>query len=72
MGKHRSKNVFLYRNGRVNIALNAEPQSFAQSYYLMHGPSVCAIGMRADDDRRALGYAIAFNAKRFEGRVGAQ
>lgn len=70
MGKHRSKNVFLYRNGKVNLALNAEPHSFAQSYYLMHGPSVCAIGIRADDDQRALSRGLAFNAQRFEGRVG--
>src|SRR6185503_14722197 len=54
LGKHRSKNVVLFRNGKVNIAFNAESESFAHSYYLMHGPSVCAIGIRADDNRRAL------------------
>ncbi len=70
LGKHRSKNVFLYRNGRVNLALNSEPDSFAHSYYLMHGPSVCAIGLRTDDDQRALSRALTFNATRYEGRVG--
>lgn len=69
-GKHRSKAVALYRNGDVNLALNSEPRSFAQSYYLMHGPSVCAVGIRTGDDQRALGRAMAFNAQRFEGRVG--
>ena len=69
-GKHRSKEVALYRNGNVNLALNSEPRSFAQSYYLMHGPSVCAVGIRTGDDQRALGRAMAFNAQRFEGRVG--
>ena len=70
LGKHRSKDVVLYRNGRVNVALNSEPNSFAYSYYLMHGPSVCAIGLRADDDQRALARAESYNAIRFEGRVG--
>ncbi len=70
MGRHRSKNVHLYRYGDVNLALNSEPNSFAQSYYLLHGPSVCAVGMRADDNQRALGRALSFRAVRFEGRVG--
>lgn len=70
MGKHRSKNVFLYRNGQANIVINAEPHSFAQSYYLVHGPSVCAVGLRADDAQRALERGMAFKAQRFEGLVG--
>ena len=70
MGKHRSKNVFLFRCGKVNLALNAEPDSFAHSYYLMHGPSVCAIGMRADDDKRAFARGVAFRATQFQGKVG--
>ncbi len=32
VARHRSKNVTLYRQGDVNFILNAEPQSFAQSF----------------------------------------
>ena len=30
VGKHRRKNVFLFRQGRVNFILNKEPGSFSE------------------------------------------
>jgi 4-hydroxyphenylpyruvate dioxygenase len=50
--------------------VNAEKDSFAHSYFLMHGPSICAIGLSTDDGIEALSRAEAFGAKRYEGRVG--
>ena len=44
VGQHRSKEVQLYRQGEINIVLNAEPYSFAHNYFEAHGPSVCAMG----------------------------
>src|ERR1051325_8984030 len=41
--RHRSKNVTLYKQGDINFILNAEPESFAQAFARLHGPSVCAI-----------------------------
>ncbi|MCW2249467.1 4-hydroxyphenylpyruvate dioxygenase [Azospirillum fermentarium] len=70
MGRHRSKDVDLYGQGDIRFVLNAEPQSTAHSYYLLHGPSVCAIAYDVDDPRRALGRAEAFGCHRAEGRVG--
>jgi 4-hydroxyphenylpyruvate dioxygenase len=69
-GRHRTKDVTLFRQGGVNLVLNAEPDSFAHSYFLVHGPSVCAIGLRTADDLQALSRAEAFGCTRFEGRVG--
>lgn len=69
-GRHRSKDVTLYRQGDVNIVLNAERDSFAHSYYLLHGPSVCALCLRVDDDVRMLSRADAYACTRFGGRVG--
>ncbi|HEX2116809.1 MAG TPA: TIM barrel protein [Alphaproteobacteria bacterium] len=69
-GRHRSKAVALYRQGDVNLVLNAEPNSFAHSYFLMHGPSICAIALRAADEFQALNRAEALGCSRFEGRVG--
>jgi 4-hydroxyphenylpyruvate dioxygenase len=69
-GRHRSKAVTLYRQGDVNLVLNAEPNSFAHSYFLMHGTSICAIALRADDEFQALNRAEAMGCSRFEGRVG--
>ncbi|SEE69424.1 4-hydroxyphenylpyruvate dioxygenase [Rhizobiales bacterium GAS191] len=69
-GKHRSKDVALYQQGNINLVVNAEKDSFAHSYFLMHGPSICAIGLSADDEIQALSRAEAFGAKRYDGRVG--
>jgi 4-hydroxyphenylpyruvate dioxygenase len=49
IARHRSKNVLLYRQGDVNFVVNAEPQSFAQSFARVHGPSICAIAFRVAD-----------------------
>jgi 4-hydroxyphenylpyruvate dioxygenase len=69
-GRHRSKDVALFRQGGINLVVNAERDSFAHSYFLMHGPSICAIGLSTDDEIQALNRAEAFGAKRYEGRVG--
>ncbi len=69
-GRHRSKDVALYRQGDVRIVLNAEHDSFAHSYYLVHGPSVCAVCLRVDDETRILSRADAYLCTRFDGRVG--
>ena len=49
IAKHRSKNVLLYRQGGINFIVNAEPDSFAQSFARVHGPSICAIAFRVKD-----------------------
>jgi 4-hydroxyphenylpyruvate dioxygenase len=69
-GRHRTKDVTLFRQGGINLVLNAEPDSFAHSYFLVHGPAVCAIGLRCSDELQALSRAEAFGCTRFEGRVG--
>ncbi|MGT2489845.1 4-hydroxyphenylpyruvate dioxygenase family protein [Cupriavidus basilensis] len=57
-GRHRSKAVYLYRQGGVNIILNAEQDSAAAEHFQLHGPSVCALGLKAADDaQRALSRA---------------
>lgn len=70
VGTHRGKDVALYRQGDLAIALNAEDESFAHSYYLLHGVSVCAIGVRATEPQELLARAEAFGCQRFEERVG--
>jgi len=69
-GQHRSKDVVLYQQRGINLVVNAERDSFAHSYFLMHGASVCAIGLSTDDEIQAASRAEAFGAKRYEGRVG--
>ena len=70
VGVHRSKRVTLYRQGEINLIVNAEANSFARNYFLERGASVCALGLRADDAVRALNRATALQCVRFDSRIG--
>jgi 4-hydroxyphenylpyruvate dioxygenase len=68
--RHRSKNVTLYKQGDVNFILNAEPESFAQAFARLHGPSVCALAFRVNDAAKAYDRALSLGAKPVHGKVG--
>src|SRR6202453_4923721 len=70
IARHRSKDVSLYRQGRINFIVNAEPNSLAQRFAREHGPSVCAMAFRVKDASRALEHALATGAKEVKGAVG--
>ena len=69
-GRHRSKDVTLYRQGDIHLVLNSEPDSFASAHFAEHGPSICAVSLRTDDGLRALNRATALHCPRFDGKVG--
>ena len=69
-GKHRSKNVTLFRQGAINLILNAEPTSVARDYFAGHGASVCAVALTTDDAVRAQSRATALQCPRFDSRLG--
>jgi len=62
IARHRHKNVTLYRQGEINFIINAEPDSFAQRFARLHGPSVCAIAFRVQDAKAAYERAISMGA----------
>jgi 4-hydroxyphenylpyruvate dioxygenase len=62
IARHRHKNVTLYRQGHINFILNAEPDSFAQRFARLHGPSICAIAFRVQDAKFAYERAIGLGA----------
>jgi 4-hydroxyphenylpyruvate dioxygenase len=68
--RHRSKNVTLYRQGGVNFIVNAEPESFAQAFARLHGPSVCAMAFRVKNAAAAYDRAIKRGAKPVHGKIG--
>jgi 4-hydroxyphenylpyruvate dioxygenase len=70
VARHRSKDVILYRQGRVNFIVNREPDSFAQSFARVHGPSACAFAIRVKDAAQAYKRALELGAKPFQGKVG--
>ena len=67
VARHRRKNVTLYRQGEINFIINAEPDSFAQRFARLHGPSVCAIAFRVDDAKSAYERALDLGAWGHEG-----
>ncbi len=70
VARHRSKDVVLYRQGRVNFIVNREADSFAQSFARVHGPSACAFAIRVKDAAHAYRRALELGAKPFEAKVG--
>ncbi len=70
IAKHRHKDVTLYRQGEINFLLNAEPDSFAQRFARLHGPSICAIAFRVQDAASAYRRALDLGAWGFEGKSG--
>jgi 4-hydroxyphenylpyruvate dioxygenase len=70
VARHRSKNVLLYRQGEINFIINHEPDSFAQSFARVHGPSACALGIRVKDAAYAYQRALDLGAKPHMANVG--
>jgi 4-hydroxyphenylpyruvate dioxygenase len=70
IARHRHKNVTLYRQGEINFILNAEPDSFAQRFARLHGPSVCAIAFRVQDAAKAYQRATRLGAWGFANPAG--
>ncbi len=71
VARHRRKNVTLYRQGEINFIINAEPDSFAQRFAKLHGPSICAIAFRVQDAKAAYERALSLGAWAYAGQAGA-
>lgn len=69
-GRHRSKDVVLYRQGAINLILNSQPDSFAHTRFMALGPSVCALGIGTNDPIRAVNRATALHSARFDSAIG--
>lgn len=70
VARHRHKDVTLYRQGQINFIINAEPDSFAQRFARLHGPSVCAIAFRVQDAKAAYERALNLGAWGYAGQAG--
>ena len=70
IARHRHKAVTLYRQGGINFILNAEPDSFAQRFARLHGPSICAIAFRVQDAKAAYERALSLGAWGYAGQAG--
>jgi 4-hydroxyphenylpyruvate dioxygenase len=69
-GVHKSKSVTRWHQGGINLVVNTEKEGFAHSYYITHGSSVCAIGLRVDDASATLDRAQKLLDRPFRQAVG--
>ncbi|MBB3956710.1 bifunctional sugar phosphate isomerase/epimerase/4-hydroxyphenylpyruvate dioxygenase family protein [Novosphingobium sediminicola] len=70
VGRHRSKDVTRWAQGQINLVVNSEPEGLAHSFDMVHGGSVCAIGLAVPDQQAALDRAQALDIPRFAQPVG--
>lgn len=70
IAKHRSKNVYLYRQGQINFILNMEPKSQAENFAGIHGASVNAMAFRVRDSMQAVAHAMEKGAEIVESKIG--
>jgi 4-hydroxyphenylpyruvate dioxygenase len=68
--RHSRKDATRWTQGALNLVINCDPEGFASSFELVHGASVCAIGLRVTDVDAALKRAEALGVQRFEQTVG--
>ncbi|MDE2561598.1 MAG: sugar phosphate isomerase/epimerase and 4-hydroxyphenylpyruvate domain-containing protein [Sphingomonadales bacterium] len=69
VARHRNKDVTRWAQGPINLVINCEPEGLAHSFDIVHGASVCAIGIALDDVPAALARADFLRIARFEQAV---
>lgn len=70
VGRHRSKSVDLFRQGRINMILNSEQDSAAAEHFQFHGPSVCAMAFRVENAAQAVVRAEALLCPPWQEQIG--
>jgi 4-hydroxyphenylpyruvate dioxygenase len=63
VARHRERQVTIYRQGRVDIILNAAPGSHAGLFAAEHGPCAPSMGWHVVDPEHALRHALAHGAE---------
>lgn len=69
-GKHVTKDVALWRQNDINIVINQEREGFAHSAFVVHGTSVCDIGLKVDSATATIERAKLLGAQTFTQPVG--
>jgi 4-hydroxyphenylpyruvate dioxygenase len=70
VGRHRSKQVTLYRQGDASFVVNAEPASHGARFAQAHGPSACAMAFRVKNAAEAYRLLLERGAKPFTNMIG--
>ena len=70
VGKHRRKDVLLFRQNDIHFIVNREPNSSASNFAVAHGNSANAMAFRVHDAQRAYELAQERGAQAVETDVG--
>ncbi len=70
VARHRRKDVTRWVQGDINVVVNSDPEGLAHSFDVVHGASVCAIGVRVGDVSAALERAGALGVARYAQAAG--
>jgi len=67
IGKHKSKNIDVYRQGDATFLMNHESHSFAAQFKGLHGPSIASTGFRCKNAKKAFETAVSRGARPYKG-----
>ena len=67
VARHRTKDISLYRQGRVNYIVNREPNTHAARFVEEHGPCAPSMAWRTVDAKHALKCALDYGAEAYTG-----
>ncbi len=67
VARHKTKDISLYRQGRVNYVLNREPNTHASRFVEDHGPCAPSMAWRVVDAKHALKCAVDYGAEEYTG-----
>lgn len=67
VARHKTKDISLWRQGRINYVLNREPNSHAARFVGEHGPCAPAMAWRVVDAKHALKRVVALGGTEYAG-----
>lgn len=72
VARHRTRAIWVYRQGDINYVVNADPDSFAARFVDAHGPCAPSMCWRVVDARHTFERAVRLGATPYEGEDGAK
>ncbi|MEO1677321.1 MAG: 4-hydroxyphenylpyruvate dioxygenase [Pseudomonadota bacterium] len=67
VARHKTKDISVYRQGRVNYVVNRDPDGHAAQFVKDHGPCAPAMAWRVVDAQHALKCALDYGAEEYSG-----
>lgn len=64
---HKTRRITVWRQGKIDYLLNAEPDSFGMRFVDVHGPCAPSMGWQVVDAAHAFSHAVALGAEAYEG-----